>query len=149
MEALEKQKEAMVSRELLREEEAKSLELKKVEAFIKSPLGERMRKADNLHREQPFNIWKKAEDLSDELSGCRDKVLIQGMIDCYFEEDGQWVLVDYKSDYLWDGNREQLLEAYRPQLKLYREALETITEKTVKESYIHVFYTGESIDIER
>ncbi len=149
MEALEKQKQAMVSRGLLREEEAKSLELKKVEAFINSSLGERMKKADNLHREQPFNIWKKAEDLSDELSGCQDKVLIQGMIDCYFEEDGQWVLVDYKSDYLWDGNREQLLEAYRPQLKLYKEALETITDKRVKESYIHFFYTGESIDIER
>ncbi len=145
--ALEKQKDRMVARGLLREEEAESLELEKVELFLQSLLGQRMKAAEKIHREEPFNIWKKAEDLSTELEGCEDKVLIQGMIDCYFEEEGQWVLVDYKSDYLWEGNRREKLETYKPQLTLYREALESITGKKVKETIIHFFYTGESIEI--
>ncbi|NBG87360.1 helicase-exonuclease AddAB subunit AddA [Isachenkonia alkalipeptolytica] len=145
--ALEKQREEMVRRDLLREEEAEALELEKVQRFLQSPLGRRMKKAKKIHREEPFNIWKKAGDLSKELAGCEDKVLIQGMIDCYFEEAGQWVLVDYKSDYLWEGNRREKIETYRPQLRLYREALESITGTGVKETIIHFFYTGESIEI--
>jgi len=145
--ALKKQKDRMVSRGLLREEEAESIELTKVEHFLSSPLGQRMKAAETIHREEPFNIWKKAEALSKGLEGCQDKVLIQGMIDCYFEEDGQWVLVDYKSDYIWDGNRQEKIETYKPQLTLYREALESITGKRVKETIIHFFYTGESIEV--
>ena len=145
--ALKKQKDRMINRGLLREEEAESIELTKVEDFLSSPLGQRMKNAEKIHREEPFNIWKKAEDLSKELEGCEDKVLIQGMIDCYFEEDGQWVLVDYKSDYIWEGNRSEKIEIYKPQLTLYREALESVTQKKVKETIIHFFYTGESIEI--
>jgi len=145
--ALKKQKERMVRRGLLREEEAESIELDKVEHFLSSPLGQRMINAEKIHREEPFNLWKKAETLSKELEGCEDKVLIQGMIDCYFEEDGQWVLVDYKSDYIWDGNRREKIETYKPQLTLYREALESITGKKVKETIIHFFYNGESIEV--
>ncbi len=145
--ALKKQKDQMVARDLLREEEAQAIDLHKVEEFLNSPLGLRMKEAQKVYREQPFNIWKKAEDLSVELEGCRDKVLIQGMIDCYFEEEGKWVLVDYKSDYLWEGNRSEKIESYRPQLILYREALESLTQKEVKETIIHFFHTGESIEI--
>lgn len=144
---LEKQRDRMVRRELLREEEAQTLELPKVQRFLDSPLGLRMKRAKKIYREEPFNLRKKAGDLSRNLKGCEDEVLVQGMIDCYFQEDGQWVLVDYKSDYLWEGNRREKIEIYRPQLRLYREALEAITGIGVKETLVHFFHTGESIEI--
>ena len=80
------------------------------------------------------------------------EILVQGTIDCYFEEDGQYVLVDYKSNYIDLNDKEESLkhlkESYLPQLALYKEALEKITGKTVKEGVLYLFGLGESLEIE-
>ena len=67
-----------------------------------------------------------------------EKILVNGVIDCYFQEaDGTLVLVDYKTDHLYQ--EEAFRKRYEIQLRLYRLALERISGKKVKESLIYSF----------
>ena len=79
-------------------------------------------------------------------------VLVQGTIDCWFEEDGKLYLIDYKSNYVdkndTEGSAAHLRENYRPQLELYKEALEGITGVPVKESVLYLFGLNDSVGIE-
>ncbi|MBQ2058584.1 MAG: PD-(D/E)XK nuclease family protein, partial [Firmicutes bacterium] len=79
-------------------------------------------------------------------------IMVQGTIDCCFIEDGSWVLVDYKSNYVdymnLDDAFEHLKESYIPQLALYREALEKITGIPVKEAVLYLFSIGQELRIE-
>ena len=132
----------MVVRELLTEEEARTVSYEKIIGFFNSEIGRRAGRAEKLWKEASFNIKK-------EMSG--ETVIIQGTIDCYFEEDGNYILLDYKSDYVGSGSDEaeigRLAEHYRVQLELYREALEKIRGVRVKEAWLYLFSIGRAIKI--
>jgi ATP-dependent helicase/nuclease subunit A len=72
-------------------------------------------------------------------------LLLQGIIDLFLYEGNEIVLVDFKTDYINKENRETLIRFYTLQLKLYKEALETIQGKKVKESYIYFFGIDEAV----
>ena len=91
-----------------------------------------------LEKEKQFVIGIPAREMGDWDSG--ERILIQGIIDAFFEEDGALVLVDYKTDYVTEG--EILKKRYRTQLEYYRRALEQITGSKVKESYLYSFRAG-------
>ncbi|MDO4176871.1 MAG: PD-(D/E)XK nuclease family protein [Bacillota bacterium] len=79
-----------------------------------------------------------------EIEGVRS--VVQGIIDCYFEEDGQLILIDYKNSYMGAGRTvEDVADSYSGQIELYRQALEGATGKTVKESYLYLFDIGKFI----
>ncbi len=66
--------------------------------------------------------------------------MIQGIIDCYFEERENIVLIDYKTGEITDHkNMIDTINRYKVQIDLYKEALEEITGKKVTESYIYLF----------
>ena len=119
------------------ENEKKLLDREAVKAFLESKLAGRMCEAHKRHklfREQHFMAGFPANTLiegqkSDELQ------LLQGIIDAYFEEDGELVLVDYKTDRVRDLS--ELTERYSIQLKLYKRALEQLTGMRVKECIIY------------
>lgn len=90
----------MVKRDLLTRDEAEAADLNIIHAFFESETGRRMRKAECVRREVPFNYRKKAHEIMDNMQPGHDTLLIQGVIDCFFEEEGQWVIVDYKTDYV-------------------------------------------------
>lgn len=69
-----------------------------------------------------------------------ERILIQGVIDAFFEEDNQLILVDYKTDYV--DNPEILRRRYQAQLVCYKRALEQMTGKMVRENYIYSFRYG-------
>ena len=77
--------------------------------------------------------------------------MIQGVIDCFFEEDDGYVLIDYKNSYINPENREgslkKLRETYAKQVELYKEALELITCKPVREAYLYLFSEGEFLTL--
>lgn len=75
-----------------------------------------------------------------------EPVLVQGIIDCYFEEEDGLVLVDYKTDSITKGQEEILLNRYHVQLVLYKKALEQIAGKRVKEGGIYSFALGKWIE---
>ena len=109
--------------------------------FLNSSLGMRMKHAalnGKMHREQQFITGFPAYTVREEYKGCEDRILIQGIIDCCFEEDDEIVIVDYKTDHVEEENAVELLTMrYAEQLRLYARAVEQITGKRVKECIIY------------
>lgn len=105
--------------------------------FLESELGMRMRNAEEVHREWAFNVRMRAAEALTEAEAGRygaQEILVQGTIDCCFEESGEWVLLDYKTDRADDP--EILRAKYQKQVNAYALALERITGKRVKEKYL-------------
>lgn len=110
--------------------------------FLDSELGIRMAKAQQngtLKREQPFVMGIDAHRVNEEYPA-GEMVLLQGIIDAFFIEDGQIVLVDYKTDVI--NFPEELMERYHVQLDYYEEALSNILKLPVKESILYSFHLG-------
>ena len=99
-----------------------------------------------LFREQPFVISVQASELNDSWTG-GEKILVQGIIDAYFEEDGELILVDYKTDRILPGEEKLLEERYRTQLDDYAQALERLLKKKVKEKIIYSFSLQKEIPV--
>lgn len=100
--------------------------------------------AGKLYKEKQFVIGLKASEVypdqdSDEI------ILVQGIIDVFFEEAGELVLLDYKSDIVRE--EAQLIDRYRVQLIYYKKALEQISNKRVKEMIIYSLYLGKEIKV--
>lgn len=120
-----------------------ALNRRKVAGFLKSEIAWRMWAAQlrgELYREQPFVLGIAAERLSGEFPG-EETVLIQGIIDVFWVEDGEVVVLDYKTDVI--GSMEELWNRYEVQLTYYREALEKLTGMRVKERALYSFYLEE------
>lgn len=132
---------------LLSEEYKAAASRKKILRFMNSPLAERMHraaKAGKLWKEQPFMLGISADRLSDEFPET-EQVLVQGIIDVFFEEDGEIVLLDYKTDVI--KSPQELADRYRVQLDYYGEALERMTGKKVRERILYSFYFGEEVKL--
>ena len=69
--------------------------------------------------------------------------MIQGIIDAWFEEDGEIVLVDYKTDR--GISAEGLADRYRIQLDYYVRALDAIEGLPVKERILWSFALGREV----
>lgn len=120
---------------------------KHFQAFLQSPLAARFRKAqaaDTLYREQHF-MKQVPNDYLFPGSDTSEPVILQGIIDAFFIEDGEIVLVDYKSDHVREA--ETLIGRYRKQLELYAEALEKITGLRVKEKLIYSIILERTIPV--
>ena len=116
--------------------------------FLSTNSAKRMRQAairGQLHKEQPFVLGVKAQEIypEEELSGMDELLLIQGIIDVWFEEEDGLVVLDYKTD--WVTDTRALREKYRAQLEYYAQALERVTGKAVKEKIIYSFALREEI----
>lgn len=147
---IEKEINRLENLSYLFKEEADSLNREKLAAFFKTPLYSRMKKSNRIVREYRFlsEISASAAEPLLEDADKDEKVLLQGVIDCFFEEDGQIVLIDYKTDKT-DETGELLVGRYKNQLTLYGDALEKIFNKPVKEMLIYSFYLGRSISISK
>ena len=131
----------------LPEAEYKLVNPKRFQAFLQSPLAARFRKAqaeDTLYREQHF-MKQVPNDYLFPGSDTSEPVILQGIIDAFFIEDGEIVLVDYKSDHVREA--ETLIGRYQKQLELYAEALERITGLRVKEKLIYSIILEQAIPV--
>ena len=147
---IEHQINTMVKKELITEQQARSVNIKKIEAFIISPICKRMLESGKFYREVPFNIELPFEELyptSDRSDSSDDKILLQGVVDCYFEEADKIVLIDYKTDYIPNGNINEIKDKYSVQISYYARALELLTGLSVNERYIYLFATGELVEV--
>lgn len=104
-----------------------AVSIPKIAAFLGSRTARRMAAADaagKLYREQPFVLGLPANRLNENFPE-EETVLIQGIIDAFFEEDGGYVVVDYKTDAV--QKPEELIRRYQTQLDYYAEALEQLS----------------------
>ena len=121
----------------------------KIWNFFSSSIAARMRKADEqgiLHKESQFVIGIPAR-LMDEADS-DEPVLIQGIIDAWFEEDGEITIVDYKTDRIAEGEEHVLLDRYQIQMVYYAQALQQITGKKVKEAVLYSLALQKEIVVE-
>ncbi len=148
-ERVKAQIEGMIDREMLTEKQAEDLKLDEIVNFACSPLGKRMAENTKLQREVPFTMMLPAQELYPVVNGiAEEKIILQGTIDCLFPEDGAYVLVDYKTDFVPVGAEDLLRERYKIQLALYTRAVETIFQRPVKEKLLYSFALQKAVAID-
>lgn len=123
----------MVQAGKIREDDIRYIRADRIMKFLRSPLGQEVKAAKaagKLFREQPFVTGVRASEV---LPGTErdDIVLVQGIIDAFYETEEGIVLLDYKTDRLEAGEEELLVRRYRKQMELYAAALEGIMKKKV------------------
>ena len=141
--ALRKALDNLALQGYLSEDERKVISEKRVYDFFHSELGQRLLRSKRVERELPFSMLFPANRVYPEMVD-GEELFLQGIIDTAFLEEDAWVLVDYKTDRLEEA---ELIERYRIQLMLYKEALERLTPHPVKEVYIYSFRLERAIPV--
>ena len=135
----------LTAQRFLSTEQAEALDRKRLCAFFESDLYRRMQRADNVWREVPFTLREPAAIHDPSVTDPNETVVIQGIADCVFEENGGLVIVDYKTDRV--KTAQQLRERYTAQLSVYARAFETVFDKPVQDCYLYSFALGQSISL--
>lgn len=143
--SLTKELDALVTKGTFTEEERNLLSDTSLYKFFSSNLGKRLINAKRIEREMPFSMLFEGKRVYDTLED-GENLFLQGIIDTAFEEDGEWVLVDYKTDRVKSG--EDLIKRYKIQMDLYKEALQRLTGMPVKACYIYSFRLHDAIIID-
>lgn len=124
------------------DEERSLLSDRSLYGFFNSDLGRRLIASERVERELPFSMLFDGNRVYPDVEK-GERLFLQGIIDTAFVEDGQWVLVDYKTDRVKSG--DELIRRYKIQMDLYKEALERLTNMPVKASYIYSFRLHEAV----
>lgn len=131
---------------IITEKEREAINPYKILQFTKSKIWEQLKNAKEYYQERPFYINVPASKIYNE--DIEENVLVQGIIDLYFvNEIGNIVLVDYKTDYVENGKELELVEKYKNQLELYKQALEEALNTKVDKVYIYSVYLEKEIEI--
>ncbi len=120
--------------------QADSLDKEKINNFFKGELAQRIFSADNIYREIKVSSFVPANKVYD--VNFDDPIIIQGIADCVFEENGKLILVDYKTDQV--KHEEELLERYQKQIMFYKSAVEKTLNKPVKAAVLYSFELGKA-----
>ncbi len=143
--------EELIAKGRIRKDATELVAPQKLLRFFQSDLGGRMQAAARqgmLKKEQPFVIGIPYDEVyPGEDAETEELVMVQGIIDAYFEENGELVLVDYKTDSVQENVKEVLTKRYRTQLIYYERGLCQITGKKVKERMIYAFTNGEAFSV--
>ena len=132
---------------ILNEDTVSCIRLSEILAFLYSDIGRRMQQAcreGTYFAEQPFVLGVKASQIYPDVE-CDELLLVQGIIDVYFEEEGELVVLDYKTDKVHEA--EQLTRRYHAQLDYYAQALERLTGKRVKQKIIYSFALQAEVEV--
>ena len=132
-------------REIITQLEAENININAIMKFTKSDIWEELKNAKEVHREEPFYMTIPAKEIYKK--DVEEKILVQGIIDLYYIDiNDNLVLLDYKTDYLENGE-EELIQKYDNQLKLYKKALEDALNRKVDKIYIYSTYLDKEIKI--
>jgi ATP-dependent helicase/nuclease subunit A len=137
----------LADKQLLTSNEASAIKIDALGAFLQSPLATRLRQAKQVLREVPFTYGLTDDD--------GDTQILQGIADCLFQEaDGEWVLLDYKTDRIKGvliteaSILREMHHRYGLQLSLYKQAIEHILAITIKEKILYLFDVNQTILLE-
>lgn len=124
---------------IVTEKQSQYIDKKRLLEFTKTELFKEIQNAKEIYKEQPFHM-----SVIDE--NTKESILIQGIIDLYYiNQNNEIVLVDYKTDYVKKNNEQELIEKYKPQLKIYKKAIEEALNKNVEKVYIYSVYLNKEI----
>ncbi|WP_026692686.1 helicase-exonuclease AddAB subunit AddA [Peribacillus kribbensis] len=138
--------QSLIVRELLTEDQASAVNAGLIVDFFGTELGLRLKKARRVRREVPFNLSIPAREIYRDWQDGEESILVQGVVDCLFEDEQGTVLLDYKTDAItgryyngFEGAKDILADRYKTQLSLYARAIEKILKKKVDEKYLFFF----------
>ena len=142
--------ERLVSEAFISERDASLIYGEHIEKFASSSLFGEMKASKKMHREFRFNVMLDADGLTSDERILDQKVLVQGVVDAVFEnENGELVLVDYKTDKVTEKNYEELLkERYTSQLSYYKRAIELIFERPLDKVLIYSVPLAKTVELE-
>ncbi|SFO47292.1 DNA helicase/exodeoxyribonuclease V, subunit A [Pseudobutyrivibrio sp. JW11] len=146
--SFDEQLKYMEATKSLSDDEFARINHRKLQVFLNDDLSDRMSKAamnGKLYKEKPFVFGSDAKELFDDEDVTDEMILVQGIIDVFFEEDDGIILMDYKTDKV-DEDKDLVLR-YEKQLKLYKDAIEHAYDVPVKEVLIYSFALERSINI--
>ena len=124
---------------IVTEKQSQYIDKKRLLEFTKTELFKEIQNAKEIYKEQPFHM-----SVIDE--NTKESILIQGIIDLYYiNQNNEIVLIDYKTDYVEKNNEQELIEKYKPQLKIYKKAIEEALNKNVEKVYIYSVYLNKEI----
>lgn len=137
----------LISKGILTDKQAGCMDIPSLIKLLKSDLFDRIIASDDVLREEQFTATINPSDAFDEYKGVKTdaKVIIQGAIDLAFVENGQLIIVDYKTDRVRDIGK--LATLYSKQLELYKEAMTQATELPVKECIICSVHLNQYISV--
>lgn len=136
----------LVERQLITPQQGEAARPEKIFAFFDSPLGRALKAAPGLRREFKFSILVPAADYYG-AAGEGEQVLLQGVVDCFFETEEGLTVVDFKTDRVTAETAAAKAEEYRPQLTAYARALEEITGKRVARRTLWFFAADLSVEL--
>jgi ATP-dependent helicase/nuclease subunit A len=131
----------------LTEKQAESIDIDKLSDILNNKFFERVLSSGHVYREERFTVEISPALIDDSFSDITQNVgcIMQGAVDLAFEENGKLVIVDYKTDFV--KNASELIERYKKQLELYKEALTQTLSKEVEELYIFSICLNEVIKV--
>ncbi len=151
---LTRQINTMVEKELITFEEAKSVKVDKILKFLQSNIGKKVIEAfkeNSLKRELPFRVEINASTIYPNVSKetyLEEKMLLRGVIDCYFEAGEEGIILDYKTDYVREDNIEEIKERYKVQLDYYSKAIKDAFKKEKVKKYLYLFSLDKEVEVE-
>lgn len=131
-------------RGILTADEYAVIKIEKIEEFLASELGNMLKRADKVYREESFVISVNANEIDSSLPE-NDTICVQGIIDCYFEYNNTVVLVDYKTDSY--SQPSEIAEKYRKQLYYYEKALKTKFKDKIIQKYLYLLHKNDIIEL--
>ena len=135
------------ARKIITDKEKESINPWVILKFTKSNIWKELKEAKEYHKEEPFYINIPANEVIE--STLDENILVQGIIDLYYvTKDDELVLLDYKTDFINEGEEKILIDRHKPQLMLYKRALESGINKKVDKIYIYSTKLGKEILIE-
>ena len=141
----EKEIERLLDKKFITEKQAKVIDPRKIRTFFKGELFRRIENSPKVYRELRFLRGIPAAKLGYEGASDDDKITVQGVADCVFEENGKLIVVDYKTDFV--ENIEELCERYSAQLNMYKELLSESLGKEVVSAVIWSFCFGKELEV--
>lgn len=137
---------ALVADKRLTAEQGAAIDPGEIDAFLRSPLAEEIRSAAQVWREYTFSLLMPGEDcLGPGAAG--EEVLLQGVVDCFFDTPEGLVVVDFKTDRVSGMEQKLRTEHYRSQVAAYSAALTRIFGRPVARQVLYYFHTGTAVEL--
>ena len=142
---IRKQMDEMLNADLLTAAQRDCIPVQEIAQFFSGHVGERLTRSKTCRREFKFSLLVDAEAYFADAHG--EEVLLQGVIDLWFEDEDGVTVVDFKSDHIQPGEERERAEYYRPQLEAYSKALKTILGVKKLKTVLWFFKTARAVEL--
>ena len=145
VQGIKEELERLQSEEYMTQAQIEAVDPQRIYKLFSSPLGAKLLQADKVQREFKFSLLMSARELK--LGQTEDKVLVQGVIDCFIDTPEGLIVVDFKSDLVTNANVYERAQGYKIQIDTYCTALERITGKQIARRVLYFFALDMEIDL--